>query len=103
MIDTQTYNRILLRLRALYQIFTTNIDKPLDDNLFYNNPEYILDSLFYHTQLIDNMEKAENDKRVLLEKFEYMAYSIINKIEEYEFDLTTYPENIDMYSIILDT
>lgn len=103
MIDTQTYNRILLRLRALYQIFTKNIDKPLDDNLFYNNPQHILDLLFYHTPLIDNMEKVENDKRVLLEKFEYMAYSIINKIEEYEFDLTTYPDNFDMYGIILDT
>lgn len=96
------YNKILLRLRSLYKIFTSNFDKNIENPKLFETPQYTFDAVFYHSQPIYNTDIVSQDKKYLLEKFEYMAYYIINKIEEYEFDLTTYPENIEIYGFVFD-
>lgn len=102
MVEQVRYNKILLRLRSLYKIFTENFDKPIENPKLFETPQHTFDAVFYHSQPIYDVDTVIQDKKYLLEKFEYMGYSIINKIDEYEFDLTTFLENIEIYGFVFD-
>jgi len=102
MVEPIRYNKILLRLRVLYKIFIANFDKAIENPGLFETPQHTFDAIFYHLHPVYETDAVMKDKKHLLEKFEYMAYYIINKIDEYEFDLTTYPENIEIYGFVFD-
>uniref|UniRef100_A0A6C0JJZ0 Uncharacterized protein n=1 Tax=viral metagenome TaxID=1070528 RepID=A0A6C0JJZ0_9ZZZZ len=90
--DRQKYKDILLKMKCLNANFSQQKDG-FQDIAQLKYPEFVLDTLFFHSHhLKTNLnlrKKYEIEKENLLSKFEYMAYWMINRAEEYEFDLTT--------------
>lgn len=98
--DSNRYKNLLETFRILYNIFREHMDRPInyEHMIFLEHPQCILDTLFYTTEHITENKKWFSEIKTLLSKYEYMAYSIINKCEEYEFDLSTYPSNFKQLS-----
>jgi len=103
--DSVKYRKIIEKLKTAKNVFTNVLEQPIkyDDNIvFLKNPEFILDDFFYHSHIENvkqrcakNMEAVEKQIRY----FEYMCYFIINRLEEFEFDLSTYNEECILVSI----
>jgi len=93
--DDARYKNLLNTFNQIYNVFQQQIDKSINFEymFFIERPYCLLDSIFYNRQHITKENQYFSLITTLLQKYEYMAYSIINKYEEYEFDLTTYPEN----------
>jgi hypothetical protein len=93
--DYVRYKNMLFIFKLIYNVFQQQFDKPINFEymFFMDRPHCLLDSIFYNIQHITPDNQCFSLITTLLQKYEYMAYSIINKYEEYEFDLTTYPEN----------
>ena len=97
------YRTIIVKLKALYECYSKNINASITyiPPLYLNRPDIVFDSFFYHVkELRNNMQKFEQfskDTLHLLAKFEYMAYNLINRIEETSHTLSTYPENYERY------
>lgn len=105
-LEINRYKNLLVSFKMLYNTFNTHMDKPLNYQhmIFIEHPQCILDTIFFNTEHITEENKWFSEIKMLLEKYEYMAYSIINKCDEYEFDLTTFPNNfkqIHEYSLQL--
>jgi hypothetical protein len=100
--DLTIYNCILLRLRAAYEIFKKHIDRPIKHSIYLSAPEFIFDTVFYRPHEIKDWSKTNQDIQELIGKYEYISYAIINKIEEYDFDLSTFPENFEIYNEVFN-
>jgi hypothetical protein len=98
--EIDRYKKLLVIFKTLFTTFREHIDKPLlfQHMILIEHPQFILDTIFFNTEHITGDNKWFSEIRVVLEKYEYMAYSIINKIEEYEFDLSTFPNNFKQVS-----
>jgi hypothetical protein len=88
--DNERYKNNLDFFLFVYQVFIKYIDKPIsfEPIIFCEYPQFLLDYIFYHKHNITNKSSIFSQINKLLETFEYMTYTIINQIEEYEFDLT---------------
>jgi len=91
--DDIRYKNLLGMFKEIYAIFREQFDKPIDYEymIFIERPHCLLDTLFYNAEHICADNQCFSIIQSLLKKYEYMTYSIINRSEEYEFDLTTYP------------
>jgi hypothetical protein len=102
--DAHKYRKIIEKMKTVVNIFTTFFDKPLnfENPVLLYHPEFIFDNYFYHCHHKENCLREPKQIYRILEYFEYMCYFIINRLEEFEFDLTTYNhdyESILTYSI----
>jgi len=99
-LEINRYKNLLSTFKMLFNTFREHIDKPLlfQNMIFIEHPQFLLDTIFYNTDHINEDNKWFSEIRLVLEKYEYMAYSIINKCEEYEFDLSTFPNNFKQFS-----
>ena len=100
--DKTRYRNILLSFKTV----KTNYEKynleyyfnnnPIDFNpiIFINRPDIILDYLFYHGYHVSFSHISTNANKIS-NYYEYMAYFLINRKEEFEFDLSTLPRNIE--------
>jgi hypothetical protein len=92
------YKRILIILRDIttkYLEYGYSDKIPSDQLIFYTNPEFFLDPFFYHRHAIRDWETLTYKARDHLKFFECMCYTIINRLEEMEFDLSEYPANFE--------
>jgi hypothetical protein len=68
---------------------------------YYENQHYIkapvliFDTFIYHRNNAIHMVKDVNAAKEVFEVFEYMFNCVMNRIEEYKFALTQYPENFE--------
>ena len=90
---TQKYRKILDKMKALYKIFSTYGDveityKPL---IHLYAPETILDVFFLHYHKIVDLNIHMDQFIKFLEYYEYIFYFIKCRIDEYTFDVNTYP------------
>jgi hypothetical protein len=98
--ETETikkYKNIVIKLKSIYTMFTnymdvTNTYQPL---IHLYSPETILDQYFYNPSVIQCILHYE-DLNIYLSMCEYMSYCIICRIDEYEFDVKSYPSNFEM-------
>jgi hypothetical protein len=102
--DANKYRKIIEKIKTVVNLFTKFFDKSLnfESPVLLHNPEFILDNYFYHYHNKDRHIHEPRQAYKTIEYFEYMCYFIINRLEEYEFDLTTYThdyESILTYSI----
>ena len=62
------------------------------ETLYIKKPHFILDNIFFHSQSITDWEKYSESSDKLLENLFDISYTILNIIQELNFDLSTYPE-----------
>lgn len=93
--DGDRYKEIMDKFKIAKNVFVNVLEKPLrfDNMIALNTPEFVFDSYFYHShndferiKCINNIDFALS----LFQCFEYMCYSIINRLDEFIFDLSTY-------------
>jgi hypothetical protein len=92
------YKRILTVLHDIMAKFVEYgySEKILSEYLvFYKHPEFFLDPFFYHRRNIRDWSKDITIARDHLRFFKYMCYTIINRLEEMEFDILEYPANFE--------
>jgi hypothetical protein len=91
---TQTYMQILNKMKALYTIFYTyqdDIGMKYEPRIHLYKPETVLDVFFYHYHEKQDWIKCTEQLVALLDYYEYIFYCIICRIDEYIFDVGTYP------------
>ena len=91
------YKNIVKKLKSIYTMFTdymdvTNHYQPV---IHLYSPETILDQYFYNPT-VNQCILQYDTLSVYLSMCEYMAYCIICRIDEYEFDVKSYPSNFEM-------
>jgi len=92
----KTYMEIVNRMKVLYKIFInyTDINDTYNPKIHLYQPSTILDSVFYHNKNI-NWENEYSKIEKFMNYYEYIYYCVINRIDEYTFDVKTYPSNIE--------
>jgi hypothetical protein len=96
--DGFKYKDILNKFKLVVDVFTKFFGNPLKfkNSVLLYHPEFIFDYYFYHSHNSYGRQRCIHESHEAyktLEYFEYMCYFIINRLEEFEFDLTTYPDN----------
>jgi hypothetical protein len=90
--NRKKYKDILLKMKTLYVSFCEHRDS-FQGIPHLKYPEFVLDNLFFHSRTLmtnnNQKQKFEIDKETLLSHYEHMAYWIINRCEEYDYDLST--------------
>jgi len=111
------YRDILRKLRAVNLCFDRLLKQKVDEEEYlaikqrdyepkiqFDRPDIILDTFFYHLDSfrgepnpnIEIIWKKEYPKAAhIISKFEYMTYNLINRIDEYMFELSQYPSNFE--------
>jgi len=85
--DLQKYHNVILKLNAVienYYLLDEDSIKVEYDNLF-KSPQYIFDYFKERTE----------DFQYFMSKIEYMTYTLINKIDEFEYDLLKFPSTYE--------
>jgi hypothetical protein len=98
-IDVVTkYKQILNKMKALYAIFCEHIDVEIKykPRIHLYAPETILDVFFYHCYEVRHWEAYIVQLINMIEYYEYIFYCVITKIDEYKFDVNTYPTDFEM-------
>lgn len=98
------YKQILNKMKALYAIFSEHIDVEIkyDPRIHLYAPETLLDVFFFHYHQVSHWETYMVQLINLIEYYEYIFYCVITRIDEYKFDVNTYPpdfENVNRYRI----
>jgi len=75
--------------------------------VFISHPEFIFSPYVYLSRYNQSMSFLVNDRKIneaceLCNVFEGICYWCLNRIDEYEFDLKTIPENIKLKSEMVD-
>jgi hypothetical protein len=89
-----TYKQILNKMKALYTIFYTyydDIGMKYEPRIHLYKPETVLDVFFYHCHEKMDWTKCTEKLVALLDYYEYIFYCIICRVDEYIFDVGTYP------------
>lgn len=111
------YRHILRKLCAVNQCFDQLLKINMEEDeyimikkrdyepkILFDRPDTILDTFFYHLESfrgepnpnLETIWKKEYPKAAhIISKFEYIAYNLINRIDEYLFELSQYPKNFE--------
>jgi hypothetical protein len=94
---SEKYNKTLGILKLLPDVFTNVLEKEHTYDTIGNlyNPEFVFDTFFYHSQNRDKCISELESADKLLRYFEYMTYFIINRVDEFVFDLSTFGEQYE--------
>jgi hypothetical protein len=92
------YKQILNKMKALYAIFCEHIDVEIkyDPLIHLYAPETLLDMFFYHCHQVRHWETYMGQAINMIEYYEYIFYCVITKIDEYKFDVNTYPYDFEL-------
>jgi hypothetical protein len=98
--DIDRYKTFIKKYEVLYEkYYLLHEDKiRILPSVHLKTPNFILDNVFYHPRLINNWDVYLEDAVKFMEKIEFMAYTVINFIEELEFDVRQYNTNIENYT-----
>lgn len=92
------YKQILNKMKALYAIFCEHIDVEIkyEPRIHLYAPETLLDACFFHCHQERNWDSYVFQVINLIECYEYIFYCVITKIDEYKFDVNTYPPDFEL-------
>lgn len=92
------YKQILNKMKALYAIFCEHIDVEIkyDPRIHLYAPETLLDVCFFHCHHQRNWETYIFQVIDMIEYYEYIFYCVITRIDEYKFDVNTYPMDFEL-------
>ena len=93
----EKYKKIVMKIKSMHIIFTKYLDEKniYEPEIHLSNPELLLDKYFYHSNIEDCINHYGSVCKYI-EMCEFMTYCIICKIQEYEFDVKSYPNNFEM-------
>jgi hypothetical protein len=93
-IEVRKYNQIIQTLQAITRQFHTIVK---DNSLLFEDSPYLLtqpdvqlETLFFHSHLIHDSEIYFSRIEKMMNYFEYMTWVLINRSEEFHFDLGQY-------------
>jgi hypothetical protein len=89
----QKYNDILVYLRNIARVNIEWRELCLENNEQLLYPELVFDPIFYKTTKLAT-ENNKQDAINLCKMYETFLYWILNRIDEYKFDLTNYREQL---------
>lgn len=88
------YLQIIEKIKQIYQLFSSLTGKVSEYPAYIKYPEFLLDDFFYHWRNVSSNVSIEN-----LENFcyvyEYFTNTIINRMDEYQFDINTWENDIE--------
>ncbi len=92
------YKQILNKMKALYAIFCEHIDVEIkyEPRIHLYAPETLLDVCFFHCNAARNWDTYIFQVIDMIEYYEYIFYCVITKIDEYKFDVNTYPLDFEL-------
>lgn len=92
------YKQILNKMKALYAIFCEHIDVEIkyEPRIHLYAPETLLDTGIYHYHESRYWEPYIIQVINMIECYEYIFYCVITRIDEYKFDVNTYPRDFEM-------
>jgi hypothetical protein len=95
--ENYRYRTVICKLQLLYKMFLEIGHMPLDiePTIYLNHPNIFFDRYFYHSVSKVALENEESMITKLLECFAYMTYVIVNQIEEFKYDISTYSEHYE--------
>ena len=93
----EKYKEIVMKIKSMYIIFTKYLDErnTYEPEIYLSNPELLLDQYFYQSNIEYCINKYDSVCKYI-EMCEFMTYCIICKIQGYEFDVKSYPNNFEM-------
>jgi len=91
------YKCIVHKIQALYSIFTNNTDIEIKyaPKIHIYSPNTIFDVFMYHANDVKDWTYHYNTLEKYINACEHISYCIINKIDEYKFDVNTYLPNFE--------
>ena len=86
--DIRKYNIFINKRDLLYKYYYQLNEEKIRvlPNVLLKNPHFVLDKCFYHSNNIKNIDDEINNSIELLNKYEFMGYTLINVIDEMEYD-----------------
>jgi hypothetical protein len=89
----QRYRHFISKLREIYSIVCeNNFDlQEYSPKIYLTRPDLMFDKFVYHSTHTPRDTTTISDALQLLAKFEYMIYIVINRMEEDEHTISTYP------------
>ena len=93
----EKYKKIVIKIKSMYVIFTKYLDEKniYEPEIHLSNPELLLDQYFYNSNITDCIIHYDSVSKYI-EMCEFMAYCIICRTQEYDFDVKSYPPNFEM-------
>jgi hypothetical protein len=87
--DINKYNSFIKKIELLnnyyYQLDEEKIR--VSPNVLLKKPQFVFDKFFYHSDIIRDLDTEINNALEILKKYEFMGYTLINVIDETEYDL----------------
>ena len=101
---TNKYRTIIEKFKKIYPLFSGLPEELGEYNISYEpkiyltRPDLLFDTFIYHTQKLDKPHYCAfiiAEAETLIVQFEYMIYTLINRADEYNFDISTYIDNFE--------
>jgi hypothetical protein len=94
------YKRLLVLFHDIKSKFLViNDELPIYEKKCYiKTPQLIFDTFIYHRNDVAKIAKEKKCALEVFEVFEYIFNVVSNKIEDYRFSLTLYPEDFEEYT-----
>ncbi len=92
------YKQILNKMKALYAIFCEHIEVDIkyEPRIHLYAPETLLDVFFFHYHQVGHWETYMIHLINMSEYYEYIFYCVMTRIDEYKFDVNTYPPDFEL-------
>jgi hypothetical protein len=98
-IDVKKYKMIIEKMQQItiqFNVIKEDLFPIYDDSpLLLEKPYVQLDTLFYHSHLIHDWTIYFSRIEKLLNYFEYMSWVLVNRSEEFHFDIGQYENNFE--------
>jgi hypothetical protein len=95
----EIYVDALRQMRFITQTYfkiTEHVDYEM--TIFLYHPEFVFDKFFYHRHDMSNYDAHYVTAFQVLKTFRSMCFRIMNRLDEYEFDMSCYPTNFENYA-----
>jgi len=98
--NKERYKKIVLLIKELRKKYEEIVVERYDQQnnsphyVYMKNPEFLFDNYFYHQKKNVRQFLSEKDGEKIWELFELLYYTIYNRLQELEFDLSYFPKNI---------
>ena len=80
------YKQLIETVKKVYCLYIQEFEKPDENDIYFKYPEFIFDSYMYDSILPRSMELINK----ICSRLVYFTNCIINRIQEYEFDISSY-------------
>lgn len=99
--NKERYKKIVSLIKELRKKYEEIVVERYDQQnispyyVYMKNPEFLFDNFFYHQNKKDRLFLKDEDGEKLWELFELLYYTIYNRLQELEFDLSYFPKDIE--------